>query len=951
MHNLTPHVPGNVPILALVSLGFCVAFCFAAARAEPTELPADAEYVTVRDGHLTLRGDRVRFWGTVGNFPARRNEKTGNDPHADNEAVVKRLKAMGFNMVRHWAGNPQPVEYVKGDGSVADLTDHFVWCLKREGMHMWAAALGGAVGKTYATPGNVDVIDDPATAEAWRQAVAAAGEKGLTLNGRKTLARTWDRRLEALAIRRMVHCANHVNQYTGLRWADDPVIAIWELHNEEWWFKRMNQGKFQQTRPFFLGEMLAQWNAFLKNKYQTDAALKRAWLGLLPGESLAAGTVLLLPVETPIDPAPQTKALGKAWEFSALNDFRLRLLREPGAGADDELLRDLAEAAGGEALRPENLDKLSKLIGDAVGKERLTIVVLHDGTLAIMPRDGTVTRRDIARDFARPGTPEAVIILSDGKTTTKPGGEKSEEKALRDVPVHRVAVADAPAETDLPPDANPASAAPQAGVTGREFGPDDFNGARAADVIEFLLKIQVAHKQREEDAVRPLGKGTRLCPILWDTGVGNEMQSQYMQEHGDAVAHCEYQQGIHWDPTHKRYPWHSMLEETPRLSPNREWETVEHPRPLNKPYLMYENQIHNPAKYRAEYPMLVASLAAIQDWDAVVWHYFGVPPDSCEQRPYDKAMDYSSSEFGHPQGFHFQYDEVQMSSMRAAAAVFTQGLLKPAPEPTIFAFGRRALHDLQMVHYGRAGDRFLPTTYRYGSRLVIDPTLEQTPDHWLFARWADQAGKDAAAGYRKFLRDGWLTVGPTYYSRYYEPNPYAPTEQITYDRQRGHLKFDAPAAAMYVGFFAQHGGPVRFGSGVTLRDVTVRNPEGIAYPVTPGERFVEFGLVATDGKPLSKCRRAIVSAVSTSFNSGFKLDESKLRERFWWSGKGATVSRGSAPVLVARVGATVEAKAIGGMSYRLLDWHLNEIAAGRVEGGVLRIPADQPVFLVELERR
>jgi hypothetical protein len=436
--------------------------------------------------------------------------------------------------------------------------------------------------------------------------------------------------------------------------------------------------------------------------------------------------------------------------------------------------------------------------------------------------------------------------------------------------------------------------------------------------------------------------------MVWDTGVGNEMQSQYIQQFGDAIAHCQYQQGIGWDPTDRRFPWRSMLEEAPRLSPNREWETVEHPRHPDKPFLMYENQIHNPAKYRAEYPMLVASLGAVQDHDAIIWHYFGGVPDSTQERPYDKAMDYSSSQNPHPQGFHFQYDAVQMSSMAAAAEVFKNGALEPAPKPTTFIFGRKSLHNIRMVNYGDVAPLFLPTTYRYGVRLLIDPK-----------------------------RDDDEIVGPTYYSRYYEPNPYAPTRQITYDRQNGCLMFDSPSAAMFVGFLASrpkvgtttlkmvsevrplvrvaNAGPapvesVAFASGVQLSDVCVRNDEGIAYPVKDDERFVEFALASCDGLPLEKTKRARLSLVSTSFNSGFKLDESKLRERFWWSGKGATVSLGKLPVLHARVGAHVAGAAINGMTYRMLDWHMNQIASGKVEGSSLVIPADKPVFIVELAR-
>jgi hypothetical protein len=112
-------------------------------------------------------------------------------------------------------------------------------------------------------------------------------------------------------------------------------------------------------------------------------------------------------------------------------------------------------------------------------------------------------------------------------------------------------------------------------------------------------------------------------------------------------------------------------------------------------------------------------------------------------------------------------------------------------------------------------------------------------------------------------------------------------------------------------------------------------------------------VVSTDGLPLAHCSSAIVSAVSTSFNKGFKLDESKLRGEFIWcqeKNKGATVSVGEAPVQVARVGATIELPMFKGMNYVERDWNMEKIGEGRLSDGVLRISADKKIFCIELKR-
>ncbi len=474
-------------------------------------------------------------------------------------------------------------------------------------------------------------------------------------------------------------------------------------------------------------------------------------------------------------------------------------------------------------------------------------------------------------------------------------------------------------------DANPAAKLAMARL-GQKYTRDDFARARGADVIAFLLEIQIAHKQREAAAVKALGKSTRLAPLVYNTGIGYEIQSQYLHQQADAVAHDTYVTGFHHDPTHERYPWYSGLEELPRLCWDKPW--VEQNRVAGKPYFVYETQIEQPTKYRAEYPMRVAALGAIQDWDIVCWHYFGITPDSSKPTPYVKAMDYTIAG-GHPQGYHYEYDEVQMSAMRGAAAVFTRGLLKPAPTPTTFVYGKRSLLDPASMTYGKSygdlGEQMLPTTYRYGARLLIDPSREDD-----------------------------VVTGPTYKPRVYELCPIAPTDEIAYDWQRGNLRFDAPEVAMFTGFFAHLKTPsTHFAkSVVTLSQVEVVNPAGTPYPVSADEKYIEFCLASADDKPLAESRRATLSLVSTSFNTGFKLDLTKLTREFgWFLNTGATVSTGTAPVLVSRVGAAVTAPALAGMRYTMRDWLLAVIGTGTVPAtGRLRVPAENPIFMVELTR-
>ncbi len=777
-------------ILILLSLVLCF-------KAEAQQnLPPDSAYVTIKDGHLWHLGKRVRFWGAVGSFPGKN--------HADNEAVVKRLKELGFNMVRFWWGRQATAEkqiitnYKKGDGSVEDLTDHFLWCCQQQGIKIWFAGLN-QIGK--ATPSDVEIVSDPISREKWKEAV---GTEGVFIRGNS--ARIWDERLHKLGIERMKTIANNVNQYTGLRYADAPNFAIWELSNEEWWFGHVTT-RLSSEPPFFQSELLAQWNQFLHKKYRSEEQIIKAWLAFLPNESFDKNTITLVPLSKTAKVSDQRKALG---------------------------------------------------------------VNIEDGVA-------------------------------------------------------------------------------------QQYGVYDVNGKRASDVIEFLTGIWYKHKQEEHNAMKAFGKSIALGSLIWDTGIGNEIQAQYLHQQADAVSHCTYISGFHHDPQAKRYPWFSGLEELPRMTWNDSW--LEQNTTPGKPFFVYENQIHNPAKYRAEYPMRLVSLASINDWDAIIWHYFGPAPDATKELPYASALDYSTGGSPHPQGLHFQYDEVQQSAMTVAAKVFCNFLLKPAANPTVFIFGKNSLYNPAGLEYGgsygKTKSKFMPTTYRYGSRMWIDTTKADdeiiTFDEYKSRLAGNKANKLEASNSK--WKDG--REKNVYDARVYEINPIKPTSEIEYDWQKGHLKFEAPGSVSYTGFMAQYGQEVSFTNGISISNASVLNPKDMPYPVGADEKYIEFSVVSNDGKPLEQAEKITISLVSTSFNSGFKLNHSKINREFIWGAKeniGMTVSNGSLPVLVARMQATLRLPMLSGMKYTLFDFEMKPIKSGIITKGKLEISAALPVFLIELTR-
>lgn len=722
------------------------------------QLPPDKDYIrSGADGHLYLDQERIRFWGAIGTVPA--------GSYEDNEEMVSRLKLLGFNMVRCFT---PPGEYQKGDGSKADLFDHFLWTCKKNGIRIWYAGMNKI---PDASTGDVKIIQDTKSEKAWMQAIDQ-------LSRRVPECWAWDERMREFRLREKVKVLNHFNQYTGFRYADDPLFAVFELSNEEWWFHRMKRGQFLTLPDYFVENLQEKWNAYLSRKYLNNENLTKAWVGnLLEGENLSRKNILLLP-----------------------------------------------------------------LIGNITDEQASSLGVAMES-----------------------GSVEA------------------------------------------------------------DYSTDSFNGKRGADVIEFLLEIWLNYKKAEAKAIKESGKAARLVPLVWDTGIGFDLQTQFMQQHADAVVHDSYWNGsFHTDPDHKRFPWVSQLEELPKVGWDDPW--LEHNKMEGKPFFVYETQIMQPAKYRAEYPMEIVKLASIQDWDIINWHYWGHPVSSSEIKPYERRLDYVTRAH-YTQGYHYQFDEVQQSAMSAAAEIFRNFHLEPAPNPTLVKIGKRSLYSWDMNDYGQMGRIFLPTVYRYGMRLHIDTSYVENQ-----------------------------IIGPYIRGRgIYESCPIRSTSQISHDWQKGNLVFDSPGLNMFTGFAAEVDNKHKFANGIKISNIRVSNPENMPYPVSPEENYIEFCMVTKDGLSISESSQALISLVSTSFNSGFAIDEEAHANRKFtttreWMWNVNHIQPGEAPVLVSRVSAKVEGSALKGMRYRFLDWHFKELKAGEIGDEGLSIPSDMPIFLIELNR-
>jgi len=269
-----------------------------------------AEYCRVKDGHVTRGGKRVRFWGVNVN-----RDHVANHKHA--AEMVRRIKAMGFNSIRLWPNShcfwdekPGSLrnykKFAKGDESYFDLFDYIVYRCKEEGLLLRMTMLH-YFKRSKITAADYDVIP-PKPGEKDRRAewVEMIGELA-KINGHfAQAAEIYDDRVKRLRFDFTKWILNHVNPYTGVRYAEEPAIALLEVGNEVYstrYFLRY----YHRTPEIFKECVRAKFNAWLKDKYGATNVLRSAWGGgLADGERIEDGTVRLSADGKPL--ARQTEA-------------------------------------------------------------------------------------------------------------------------------------------------------------------------------------------------------------------------------------------------------------------------------------------------------------------------------------------------------------------------------------------------------------------------------------------------------------------------------------------------------------------------------------------------------------------------------------------------------------------------------------------------------------------
>ena len=217
-------------------------------------------FVRVGNGHFVVgRGKRLRFLATNFTF--------GNafPDHDSAERLAARLASLGINCVRfHHMDAPWASDVIFApdkralDPSQLERLDYFIAQLKRHGVY---ADLNLHVSRNY---WEGEDFPDGLANDRERQQLLPHYGKGID-------------RLDAHMIRMQRDYARalltHTNAFTGNAYAAEPAVALVEPNNEN----TLLELKVGALPDYYRREVLAQWNAWLRPRYGATEKLAAAW--------------------------------------------------------------------------------------------------------------------------------------------------------------------------------------------------------------------------------------------------------------------------------------------------------------------------------------------------------------------------------------------------------------------------------------------------------------------------------------------------------------------------------------------------------------------------------------------------------------------------------------------------------------------------------------------------
>lgn len=613
-------------------------------------------FVTTKNGNfvLTETGERIRFWGInmvfSANFP--KSQEKAN-------ALAAEFASMGINLVRlhgfdssngerHSIFKDYSKNTIEFNADQLDKLDYFIYALKQQGIYV---NLNLNSKRIYASG---DGLSDPA-------------QVGTATSLRST--QLFDGRMIELQKDFAQKLMTHVNPYTRLPYAQEPAIAMIEVINETSLFSAWADKVLDEKLPaYYKAELQELWNQWLAEKYLTNEAMLAAW-------GLSVGTAT-------------TNQIGNN-SFEE-NDLELCKTRTSNK-AKVTLSRDDSFSTNGRYSLKANVSNAGSRLDDAV--VYITGITLQKGQKYSISIDSKASRswpvevsvRQSTYPYTSYGGTATTTVSTKAKTyayeftATKSGTNLALAikvgKTKGNIWFDNIYLTQVGGGTTVPA----ASLGTVELVLRNNLA--SFSSQATLDFSEFLLDTERSfyneiYRYLREDlsAQQPISGNNKYA------GVG-ETASQADMDYTNAHAyydHPGFPSGWSYDnfTMHNRslvmfgassdIPYHHNPFAVMSLNAME-----------GKPHVVSEWGYPFPNEYEYEAPILMAAVASLQDWDAMILF----------------AYSHSDSDGNGAiaDWFDIKNNPAKKAQMGAAALLFTRGDLAPAEKKAVLNYEKNSM--------------------------------------------------------------------------------------------------------------------------------------------------------------------------------------------------------------------------------------------------------------------
>lgn len=776
----------------------------------------DERRISAKGGHLYERtGKRVRLLGVNFVWDACFPDK------AEAPIIAKRLRKLGVNLVRmhnmdigaapKGIFDPADPEGRRLDADQLDRFDYLVAQLKEQGIYvdlnLWVGRNFGKVGPVKNQIG----------------ALNTAGKSSLYFYPPfQEYFREFARDL-----------LTHKNPYTGLTYAEDPIVAFVEIINELSLIY-VNPRRALSTLPPPLQKSLdQQWNKFLQSKYGKTSHLVEAWFGELnktpPGDNLLENPhfedglkgwmvqVLKQPsqVRSSIAPAniPELKAQNALWVSIPKEEFyepSQIQLHQSGLNLPSGAVCTVSFWARSDAPRSLGVNLLlDRKPWDAVSAMQMVDIdtewrqftlIFH--LLETVPEH---TRLSFSLGGDRSDVALADVQLRIGADIKLPDGQSLEAQNIS-----------LPSNSNLP---------------------------QGQDAIAFLSQLELhfletmRHYLRGDLGVRAPIIGTQAhmggLPGVWRD---SHMDVVDMHSYWNHPAYLKKPGWVWGDPVKsilndRENPVVSRLHGTDPKKSISTMSTFAVQRVEGKPYVITEFNNCPPFEFRLETLPLMAAYAARQDWDALVLFTFNSHRDRFQSDEVPRNF------------FTMHRDPAMLAMMPWAAHLIRRGDLPPAPAKAILKIPHTDLRWLSSLHFNTWGG--MTSLWRSLHRV----TTELNDVRWSVA----------------FVPDGALHVEESG-NRSEESS--SPIQWHPNDGGGALFSVNSPKSKAVVCYY-----PGKKSTTATLPGFSVEFGQSTHH-------FAVAAVTAMDDSPLANARRVLCVIGGTMANTDFQWDETNAVENW-----------------------------------------------------------------------